>query len=116
MDSQFEQLSSVPLAGSKTLTEYYRKKIQIRDALKRLMNNPDWDLVINQDFRLRFVSEMVQFATVYGFENENKRDKFMRLAEAPGCLVQYIETIFTEAQTAEENLNDNSVDTDQNLQ
>lgn len=96
MNAQFDQFESE--------TADLRKKVQIKDALIRLMNNPDWDLVINHEFKEKFVSE-IMIALASGLVKDKKtRQRYIAYAMAPGFLMQFCDAVMSEGESAEQAL------------
>lgn len=96
MDAQFDQFESE--------TAVLRKKVQIKDALKRLTNNPDWDLVINQEFKEKFVSEIMLALASGLVTNKKQKQRYIAYAMAPGFLMQFCDAVISEGESAEQSL------------
>lgn len=81
-----------------------QKKIQIRDALKRLMDNPDWKLVIDKEYFRHFTSEMMLMYATISPKDKPARRRILELAISAGCFEQFLQSVISDGDNAEEEL------------
>lgn len=99
MASQFEQFNADEL-------EDMQLKTQIRDALKRLMDNPDWKLVIDKEYFRHFTSEMMMMYANISPKEKAARKRIYELAISAGYFNQFLEGVIRDGDEAEEQLKD----------
>jgi hypothetical protein len=67
--------------------DYVDKKIAVAEALQRLMNNPDWQLVIDEVFVKNWALTQINNLAVY---NQEQRRGYLEQAMARGVFNQFI--------------------------
>lgn len=96
MEIQFEQVDA----------EELKRRIQIRDALQRLMQNQDWQTVIEQEYLVNYTSSVMLALADISHKDPLLRKQFKRLAEAPGYLQRFLNYVVSEGDEAERALNE----------
>lgn len=82
-------------------------KIDLADALKRLFDNKDFKLVIQEDFLKEYVLQLVQMnSTQSAFLNPDFKKYIESRINAVGVLQTYFQAVIAEGESAKNTLNE----------
>lgn len=78
-----------------------RQMVQIKDALLRLMNSPDWKLVIEDTYKVTYVADVMKAYSNVKKSDKDLRHKLLLLAQSAEYFEQFCNVILENGENAE---------------